>query len=177
MGLIGALWGLSGVSFLLGFAIYRLGLKALEAFSCEFTGLHWAVAVAVFVLMGWVMGYRGFQLRFSPRVAARARYLARHPAPWRVVFAPFFCMAYFHTSRRRQITSIGLTGAMIGLVILFRLVPQPWRGIVDAGVVFGLAWGLVAMLAFSVRAFAGADFPYSPEVPSPVHGPGRGGAL
>ena len=51
------------------------------------------------------------------------------------------------------------------LILLVGLLEQPWRGIVDAGVVVGLTWGLVSLLIFSVLAFAQADFGYSPEVP------------
>jgi hypothetical protein len=42
--------------------------------------------------------------------------------------------------------------------------PQPWRGIVDLGVVIGLAWGLVALGVFTVQAFSGR-LNHAPEVP------------
>jgi hypothetical protein len=74
-------------------------------------------------------------------------------------------MGYFHAPRRRQITSISVTVGIIVLVILVRFMPQPWRGIVDAGVIVGLAWGLAALAIFSVQAFTSARFEYSPEVP------------
>jgi DMSO/TMAO reductase YedYZ heme-binding membrane subunit len=51
------------------------------------------------------------------------------------------------------------------LVLLVRLIQQPWRGIIDLGVVVGLAWGLISLLVFSVLAFTSKVFPYSPEVP------------
>ena len=55
------------------------------------------------------------------------------------------------------------------MIVLFILVlpylAQPWRGIVDAGVVVGLLWGLITIVAFAFQAFTSDDFSYSPEVP------------
>ena len=80
------------------------------------------------------------------------------------VAAPLFCMGFFHAQRRRLIISHSLTLGIIVLILLIKLLPQPWRGIVDAGVVVGLAWGLVALLIFAVQGLRSADYDYSPEV-------------
>ncbi|HWR71722.1 MAG TPA: hypothetical protein VN604_00980 [Nitrospirota bacterium] len=164
-GTFGALWGVFGVLLLLGGAVYRLAPLAVEAFTHELAWYHWSGLLLFVLFMAYAEGYVGFQQRFSPRVAARARYLKANPRNIVVLFAPFFCMGYFHTTRRRQITSLSLTVGIIILVILVRFLPQPWRGIVDAGVVAGLAWGLLSLLIFSVQAFRKEPFPYSPEVP------------
>jgi len=164
-GTFGALWGVSGVLLLLGSAVYRLAPLAVDAFTHELAWHHWAVLVFFVLFMAYAEGYVGFQQRFSPRVAARARYLKEHPRTILVLLAPFFCMGYFHATRRRQITSLSLTVGIILLIILVRFLPQPWRGIVDAGVVIGLAWGMISLLIFSVQAFGEGSFPYSPEVP------------
>lgn len=166
-GTIGALWGLAGVIFLLASAVYRLGPLAVEAFSYPFAWYHWASLLLVVLFMAYAEGFVGFQQRFSPRVAARARYLLRHPRASFILLAPFFCMGYFHATRRRQITSLTLTVGIIALVLLVRLVPQPWRGIVDSGVVVGLAWGVLSLVFFGIQALAVRDFSYSPEVPDP----------
>jgi FtsH-binding integral membrane protein len=115
--------------------------------------------------MAYSEGLMGFQRGFSPRVAARARYLRTHPQLHFVVLAPLFCMGFFHATRRRRIMSFALTAGIVALVLAVRLLPQPWRGIVDAGVVVGLAWGLLSLIVFSARALGGADFAASPEVP------------
>jgi len=52
--------------------------------------------------------------------------------------------------------------------VLVRLVPQPWRGIVDAGVVIGLAWGAVSLLVLGIQALTASRFNFSPEVPEPA---------
>lgn len=163
-GTFGAIWGITGVFLLLGSAVYRLTPLALAAFSTPFRWYHWLAWAASVVIMAHAERYRGFQQRFSPRVAARALYLRDHPKVLHVIFAPLFCMGYFHATRRRKTVSISLTAGIIVLVLAVHQVPQPWRGIIDAGVVVGLAWGLVSLLWFSARAVAGRC-ECSPEVP------------
>lgn len=165
MGILGSIWGLGGVVLLLSSAIYRLTPIAIDAFSYDLLWYHWVTLVVFLIFMIYAEGYRGFQQRFSPRVAARAKYLMSHPGALHIVLGPLFCMAYFHAPRRRKVTSISLTAGIVVLIILVRLLPQPWRGIVDVGVVVGLVWGVVSLLVFSVQAFVSEDFPYSPEVP------------
>ncbi len=165
MGLIRALWGLGGVILLLGSAVYRLSPLAVEAFTYDFRWYHWLFLAVVLFFMAYAEGYRAFQQGFSPRVAARARYLKSHRNALHAVLAPLFCMGYFHAPKRRRVTSISVTAGIIVLIVLVRLLSQPWRGIVDAGVLVGLAWGLVSLAVFSVQAFTRERFDYSPEVP------------
>lgn len=111
--LIAPLWGLAGVFFLLGFAVYRLTPKAVEAIGMGLGTWQWTVLTLWTLFMGIAEGYRGFQKRFSPRVAARARYLRDHPSPVRAILSPFFCRGYFHANRRTQLTSISLTAGSL----------------------------------------------------------------
>ena len=165
MGGFGAFWGLAGVVLLLGSAIYRLTPLAIDAFTYDWYWYHWLSFALMLFFMAYAEGYRAFQQGFSPRVAARARYLRDHPVALHVLFAPLFCMAYFHALKRRQIVSISVTAGIIVLVVLVRLLPQPWRGIIDGSVVVGLAWGLVSLVVFGYQAFMSKQFDYSPEVP------------
>ncbi len=165
MSRFGALWGLAGVLLLLASAIYRLTPLAIDAFSYDWLWYHWFAFILIVLFMAYVEGYRAFQQAFSPRVAARARYLRDHPNTLHTLLAPFFCMAYFHAPRRRRITSISVTAGIVVLVILVRLLSQPWRGIIDGGVVVGLAWGLVSLAVFAYQALSAGRFPYAPEVP------------
>jgi hypothetical protein len=161
---VGAWWGLIGVALLLGSAIYRMTPMAVNAFAFEFCWYHTTVLAAVVFFMAYVEGYQAFQQGFSPRVAARALYLKQHGRLSHMIFAPLFCMGFFHARRRRQITSISVTAGIIVLVLLVRLLDQPWRGIVDAGVVVGLAWGLVSLVLFGFQALTSGTAPCSPEV-------------
>jgi len=165
MGILGAVWGLAGVMLLLGSAVYRLTPLAIEAFSSDWMWYHWFSFAFLVFFMAYAEGYRAFQQGFSPRVAARARYLWDHPDVLHTVFAPLFCMAYFHAPKRRRIVSISVTAGIIVLVILVRLLPQPWRGIIDGSVVVGLTWGLFSLVVFGYQAFFDERFHYSPEVP------------
>ncbi|HTF99787.1 MAG TPA: hypothetical protein VK654_04265 [Nitrospirota bacterium] len=170
MAVFGAFWGIAGVVLLLASAIYRLAPLAVDALSRDWSLRHWIATLLVVFFMAYAEGYRAFQKAFSPRVAARARYLKDHPNMLHALLAPFFCMAYFHAPRRRRITSISVTAGIVVLVILVRMLEQPWRGIIDGGVVIGLAWGLVSLLVFTYQAFTLSEFPYSPEVPEPSGG-------
>jgi hypothetical protein len=152
----GALWGVVGVLMLLGSAVYRLSFPALDAFSHDFFWYHWVALALIVVFMAYAEGFRAFQQGFSPRVAARARYLRENPRAVHVIFAPFFCMGFFYATRRRQVTSLSVTAGIILLVITVRLLPQPWRGIIDAGVIIGLAWGIISLFIFSFKAFSSA---------------------
>jgi hypothetical protein len=164
-GRFGAFWGLAGVIILLGSAVYRLTPVAIDAFSVPWQVSHWAAFVLVVFFMAYFEGYQAFQKAFSPRVAARARYLLTHRNILHTVLAPLFCMAYFHAPRRRQITSLSVTAGIVVLVVLVRRLDQPWRGIIDGGVVVGLAWGIVSLSVFGFQALTADEFPYAPEVP------------
>ena len=166
IGFIGALWGVLGLSLVFGSALFRLYPYAQELWGMTFGWIHWVALVASLIFMGYAEGYKGFHLKFSPRVAARALYLKRNPTLARVLFAPLFCMGFFHATRKRKIVAYGLTLMIIGLVVLVRQVDQPWRGIVDAGVLLGLGWGLVSIWIFAFQAFFGKGFAVSPETPT-----------
>lgn len=165
MGKLGAIWGFSGVVALLGYAIWRLAPRASEAIQGGLSVGQWGLLVVFAGFMLFAEGYRGFQKKFSPRTAARVRYLNDHPTSLRVLFAPFFCMGYFYATRKTKITAIALTLGIFLLVLLVSFLSQPWRGIIDFGVVLGLSYGIVSFAAFTVKACFGNEFPHSPEVP------------
>jgi cell shape-determining protein MreD len=161
----GAVWGIFGVALLLGSAIFRLAPFAVEALSFRLLWSHWIFLLIILLFMAYAEGYRAFQNGFSPRVAARARHILTRGRPVDAFLAPLFCMAYFHAPQRRRIVSISVTAGIVVLVLLVRLLPQPWRGLVDAGVIVGLAWGLVSLAVFGVQALTRDTFGYSPELP------------
>ncbi|MDH4162478.1 MAG: hypothetical protein OEW15_07280 [Nitrospirota bacterium] len=165
LGSAGMIWGVAGVLMLLLSAAIRLWSKAIDAFSHPFTWEHWVSLVIIVLGMAYMEGYKGFQQSFSPRTAARAKYLRHHPSMRNILLAPFFCMGYFHATKRRMTASISLTLGIIVLVVLVSFIAQPWRGIIDAGVVVGLIWGIVSLFIFSIKAWGGGHYPYSPEVP------------
>jgi len=147
---IGFIWGLGGVLFILLFAVYRLAPMAFALENFTLSILHWAALVFSVVYMAYAEGYKGFHLGFAPRVVLRAIYLSKHPNTTHVILAPLFCMGFIYATRKRQLLSIGLTLMIICFIALVRMTPQPWRGILDAGVVVGLSMGIVSILYFLV---------------------------
>jgi hypothetical protein len=127
------------------------------------TGSPWSLVSSLCV---YAEGYKGFQLKFSPRVVSRARYLSQNATVLQGLLAPFFCMGFFYATRKRMITTWILVTVMIGLVILVKLYTHDqWRGIIDVGVVLGLGWGCVAILYYSARVLLGLPFDYPPDLP------------
>jgi hypothetical protein len=165
-----ALWGVLGFVLILAQAIYRLSLFAIEPIaSGQMTSAwRWGLYALSIGFNGYAEGYRAFQHRAAPRIVARAMYLARHPRPLHVILAPLFCTGLLHATRRRLITSWVFYAALIIVIVAVRQLDQPWRGIVDAGVVVGLTWGAVAIIIYYVRALAGHPPQVSPELPAGV---------
>jgi len=164
--LVAFLWGVGGVVLMLGRAVWKLAPLATEAIGGGLSVGQWGFFAGWMVFMLYTEGYRGFQQRFSPRVAARAMYLARNPRPLHLLLAPAFCMGYFYATRKRKIVAWALTAGIVLLVVLIRLLDQPWRGIIDAGVVGGLTWGSLATLYYGVVAMVRGEAQVEPEVPT-----------
>ena len=164
-GILGAIWGLGGISLLFGSAVFRLCPYAFELLEYPFSGIHWTALALALLFFGYIKGYKVLHLRFSPRVAARVLYLWKYPTLIRILLAPLFCMGYFHATRKRKVMSCSFTVIIIGLIVLVRQLDQPWRGIIDAGVVLALGWGLVSMWLFTIQAIYSENFDVAPETP------------
>lgn len=150
------LWGVLGVVAFLVEAIYRLGAMAARILTThDLTTGQLILLAAWTVVIAYFEGYRGFQQRFSPRVIARALHLAEHRRPLHVALAPLYCMALFHTTRRRLIATWALIAGIVALILLVRQMSPPYRAIVDAGVALALAWGTVSILVYLARGLAG----------------------
>jgi len=163
--MIAATWGVAGVVLLLASALYRLTPLAMDTFSYPLSLLHWAALILVVVFMAYSEGYRGFQRGFAPRVAARARYLQEKPTLINGLMAPLFCMALIDATPARLRASWLLVVAIVGFVLLVQLLDQPWRGMVDSGVVVGLSWGSLSILVSTWRAFYSTTFDFPTDVP------------
>lgn len=161
-----AVWGIGGVVALLAKAIVRLVPLVLELLQMSLTIVPLVILAVWIGGMAYAEGYRGFHRQFSPRVVARALHLSAHPRPLHVALAPLYCMGLIHATRRRLITSWAVTLGVVVLVVGVRYLPQPWRGIVDAGVIAGLAIGTASIVYFTLRAIRGEPLPVAPDVPA-----------
>jgi hypothetical protein len=162
---IAAFWGIGGFLLMLIYAVIRLYPKSVAAFDFTFSWYHWLAFAVNILFMAYSEGYKGFQNSYSPRVAARTKYLLHHAKPYQLVLAPLFCMGFFDAPKRRIVSAVILTVMIIILIIFVQRLPQPWRGILDAGVVVGLSWGIVATLIYTFKALVTKQFDYDPEVP------------
>ena len=170
-----AAWGVLGVVALLSQAIARLTPLALEAMRSGLSTAQWVGLVLWVAFMAHSEGYKGFHSRMSPRVVSRASYLATGKLTWaRVVFAPFFCTRLFGASKKGMWTSRILLSGIFCLIVIVRNLDQPWRGIIDAGVVVGLGIGVSSILYYAIRAMLGTPSPADPDLPPEEAPAGQG---
>lgn len=169
MRIFGYYWGIGGVLVLLLSAIFRLSPRILEMFSYPLSPAQWIGLIAFAAYMIYAEGYRGFHCNFSPRVIVRALVFRQQAGSYRiahVLLAPLVCMGYLYATPKRRIVSLSVTGAIICLVIIVSRLPQPWRGIIDTGVVLGLILGVASIAYYWALSLKGewqspvpADFP------------------
>lgn len=135
----------------LAWAVYRLLPYALTALTSELSLWQWSVVVLWTVFMVVSEGYDGFQKRLVPRVLTRATQLARQGDWVEIVLAPLYCFGYIRAWRRQLLVSYGVVAAIVVAVVVVHQLPQPYRGMVDIGVVAGLNYGVVALLVCALR--------------------------
>ncbi len=173
-------WGVAGVIALLLRPLVALTAQAWSALSGPLDPIHWAFVAVWVPFMAWSEGYRGFHARFAPRTIARAAWLAQNPTPLRVLLAPLVCLALVHVRRSTLIVRMILLTGIVSLIVSVRLLPAPWRGLIDAGVVVGLGWGAASVIWFGVRALRGSvpafdlALPGTPAPPRRTRGKGQG---
>lgn len=171
------LWAILGVTALLVQAIARLSSITWEALSSgEMTSFQYSVCAVWSLLNAYMEGYRGFQKKFVPRVLARAHHLALHPEPLPAALAPLYAMAFFRAAPRAKAAAWGITCLVLLAITLVRSIAQPWRGIIDAGVVVGLTWGVIALLVGAGARLSGRTPVGDPELSLEAGQPSLNGA-
>lgn len=155
-------WSVGGVLAVLLEAIVRLAPIAFGLVGARLGPVEWAVAVAWSAFMLWSEAWRGFHLRFAPRVVVRSLWIAEAGSAWHKALAPVVAMGLLHATRRRLVATWVLVAAIVLLILVIRWLPPPWRAIVDLGVVLGLSGGALSVVVHAVRALAGRP----PQVPA-----------
>lgn len=150
--LLVAIWALAVVLATFVEAIHRLGARAIATIAAGLSPVEWVVLVVVVAVFVWGEGHRALQRRFAPRVVARA-YEAGEKArgPLAVLVAPLSCLSLVGADRRALARAWGGVALIVLAVLIVRAMPEPWRGIVDAGVSAALLWGAVALVVEAVR--------------------------
>lgn len=165
IGILGVIWGVIGFGLLLGSAIFRLSGRIFEVEYGHLHTMHILFLVGFTLFMLLTEGYGGFHQRLSPRFASRAKRLLDKPKFFHVLFAPFFCIGYFHATKRRIISSFSLTLMIILLIVLVSHMAQPWRGLLDIGVVSGLLFGIVSLVVTIFNVLILGREAADPELP------------
>jgi hypothetical protein len=89
--------------------------------------------------------YKGFHLKFTPMFVSRAFNLHTQNALYRYPLSPFYATGLFESSTKRKITSVGVTLAVMLLIIISKRLSPLNRGIMDVGVVTGLGLGVISL--------------------------------
>lgn len=165
----GYYWGIVGVLIILLFAIVRMSFRVIDMLNYSLNFWHWLSLILFAIYMVYAEGYKGFHLNFAPRVIVRARVFLDNsslPNALYLIIAPLLCMGYIYSTRKRKLISYLLTSGIIILVLLVRLLPQPWRGIIDVGVSLGLLLGACSIVYYWIESTKNnwrspvlADFP------------------
>mmetsp|Transcript_38774 Transcript_38774/g.76838 ORF Transcript_38774/g.76838 Transcript_38774/m.76838 type:complete len:302 (-) Transcript_38774:152-1057(-) len=165
-------WGAFGCSLYLSYGIRKVVPIVMDGLQVMDTGFHWSLLLMTLFFFAYFEGYKGFQKGFSPRVVSRAWVVAQRPsnstAPpfWHKVLAPWFCIGYFHGTQKRVITSWCVTAGIFLIVIGVKKLSQPWRAILDAGVMLGLSWGAISIILIYLRSLACGKPPvFNPALP------------
>jgi len=169
---VASLWAAGGFIMILGKSIKRILPIALEPFNgaaASLSTLQLASYVGMCLWFAYVEGYKGFQLKFSPLVVARAQTLKpfeKGSPIIHTILGPFYAMGLFHATKKRKIVSWSVSIGVGFIVAAVKKLPYPWRNIIDAGVIVGLTWGSVSIVAEWVKAvIMGREIKIDPALP------------
>lgn len=146
-------WGVLQIVLILSNAIKRLVPIALQPFVQKDLGPgEWTMYVTWCLFMAYNEGYKAFQLKFSPLVVDRAFGIYENPSVLKYILAGPYSMGLFGAEKKRMIISWSITAGVFSLVKLVKMLPYPYRSIVDSGVVVGLSYGTTSILFLTIRA-------------------------
>jgi hypothetical protein len=159
------LWGVIQVVSILANALKRLYPIAAQPFiQQDMEPYQWALYVVWSIYMAYAEGYKAFQLKFSPMVVQRAFAIYEQPNVLNCILAGPYSMGLFGASRKRMIVSWCITAGVFSLVKVVKMLPYPYRSIVDAGVVVGLSWGTLSIIIYAIKALLGGRVDVPGEV-------------
>jgi hypothetical protein len=147
-------FGLGVHVFLLAEASYRLGERALSTVHEGLNLQQYALLALSIVLFGYGEGYRALHRRFVPHVIGRAIALAHRERRGvrDYLAAPLYVMGLVQAERRTLLRAWLGVALIVSAIFIVRAMPEPYRGIVDAGVAVALCIGLGSMIAGYVAA-------------------------
>ena len=113
---------------IIGNAIKRVLPIAIQPFiQKDLSTFQWVVYGLFSAFMAYAEGYKGFQMKFSPLIVRRAVDLDTKRTFLNVLLAGPFSMGLFGATKKRMITSWGISAGVGVLVVLVKRLPYPWR--------------------------------------------------
>lgn len=162
-------WGTLGVIAYLSYGVAKVVPIVMEGIGSIEEPWQWGLLAVTLLFFAYVEGYKGFQNGFSPRVVSRAWAVSEEGEAmplWHKILAPAFCIGYFHGTFRRVAASWGVTTIIFAVVIGVKQLENPYRAIVDAGVIVGLIWGIVSIIVIFLQSLADEKPPeFDPALP------------
>lgn len=143
-----ASFGLAVHAILLAEASYRLAERALHTVHQGLSASECGLLLLSITAFGYGEGYRALHRRFFPHVLARASELARQEGRGLsgLLLAPLHVVSLVQAERRALLRAWTGVALIVSAVFIVRALPEPYRGIVDAGVAVALAIGLGSLI-------------------------------
>ena len=145
------IYSIGGVIAIFSSAIFRLYPHVREGFSFELTTLNWVVLIAYLAVMIVAKGYFALHCSFVPRVINRSELLVENGKLIDRLLAPLYCMGFFKAPKKRIIISYAMLLLIIAFIVSASKISQPWRGIIDLGVIVGLSLGILSLLFLGIN--------------------------
>ena len=145
------IYSIGGVIAIFSSAIYRLYPHVRESMSYEYSTLNWIVLTAYLIVMIVGKGYFALHRGFVPRVIDRSELLIENGNLIDKLLAPLYCMGFFKAPRKRIIISYVMIFFIVSFIVSASKISQPWRGIIDLGVVVGLSLGILSLLSLGLK--------------------------
>ena len=145
------IYSIGGVIAIFSSAIYRLYPHVKKSMSYEFSTLNWIVLAAYLIVMIVGKGYFALHRGFVPRVVNRSEQIIENGKLIDKILAPLYCMGFFKAPRKRMIISYVMIFFIVSFIVSASKIAQPWRGIIDLGVIIGLSLGILSLLSLGLK--------------------------
>lgn len=150
-------FGLFVVAFTLAEASVRLGARALTTVHAGLSLQEYALLLLSIAAFGYGEGYRALHRRFVPHVIERAIALAKSDLGGLrgLALSPLYVLCMVHAERRVLAKAWLSVALIVCAVLVVKALPEPYRGIIDAGVAVALGIGLGSLILGYVAAVRG----------------------
>lgn len=147
-------FGLVVVAITLAEASLRLGARAMSTLHSGLSVQDYALFILSVAAFGYGEGYRALHRRFIPHVIERAIELAHsHLRGFRgFALSALYVLCMVHAPRREVVKAWVSVALIVCAVVIVKALPEPYRGIIDAGVAVALGIGLGSLIVGYVAA-------------------------